>query len=367
MPFQSGKYPRQQLAWGRSQRGKSQRGKSQRGSSLVSSALAVVVTTVGVGAVPARAAPEPSADDVAGQLRDLSREAENLTEDFKKAQDDRAARRADLDRAEAEAGEAEQRVDAANAEQERFRGRVDRFTGATYKGARLSRLSALLSSRSPTDYLDRASTLDILAKDNNDAVRSLESATRQARSSAQQAHSARGRATAAEAEAARIEGELGGKKAAMDGRIAQVKQTYESLSSQQKKAWSGSGSDAGPIGGSGAAVEAVNAALGKQGSPYVWGAKGPSQFDCSGLVQYAYQQAGVSLPAATKSQVSIGKGVSESEMKPGDVLFFYGSASHNGIYVGNGKVVHAPTEGQDVKVENYEYIGNVHSVRRVAG
>ena len=349
------------------QEGKSPDGNSSRRRSLVGSALAVVVTTVGMGSVPARAAPEPTADDVAGQLRDLSREAENLTEDFKKAQDDRAARRADLDRADAETREAEQRVAAANAEQEKFRGRVDRFTEASYKGARLSRLSALLSSESPTDYLDRASTLDILAKDNGDAVRSLESATQQARSGAQQAQAARGRSAAAEADAARIEGELGGKKAAMDGRIAEVKEKYESLSAQQKQKWSGSGSDVGPIAGSGVAVQAVNAALGKQGSPYVWGAKGPSQFDCSGLVQYAYQQAGVSLPAATKSQVSIGKGVSESELKPGDVMFFYGSASHNGIYVGGGKVVHAPTEGQDVKVENYKYIGNVHSVRRVAG
>lgn len=102
--------------------------------------------------VPARAAPEPSADDVAGQLRDLSREAENLTEDFKKAQDDRSTRRADLDRADAEVKEAEQRVAAANAEQEKFRGRVDRFTEASYEGARLSRLSALLASESPTDY-----------------------------------------------------------------------------------------------------------------------------------------------------------------------------------------------------------------------
>jgi len=99
----------------------------------------------------------------------------------------------------------------------------------------------------------------------------------------------------------------------------------------------------------------------------VWGAKGPDEFDCSGLVQWSYQQAGKSLPSSTRSQVSAGTSVSEDELKPGDVIFYYSSASHNGIYIGGGKVVHAPTEGQDVKVENYQDIGEVHSIRRMAG
>ena len=121
-------------------------------------------------------------------------------------------------------------------------------------------------------------------------------------------------------------------------------------------------SNQGRLGG--AAITAVNVALSKRGSPYVWGAKGPSRFDCSGLVQYAYRQAGISLPSGTKAQKSAGRAVSESDLQPGDVLYFYSSGSHTGIYVGSGKIVHAPTEGQTVKVESYKSIGSVNTIRR---
>ena len=116
--------------------------------------------------------------------------------------------------------------------------------------------------------------------------------------------------------------------------------------------------------GAGAAATAVNAALRKQGSPYVWGAKGPDRFDCSGLVQWSYEQAGVSLPASTRSQVSVGRKVSESDLRPGDVIFYYGSASHDAIYIGGGKVVHAPTEGQTVTTEEMDYMGDINTIRR---
>lgn len=93
---------------------------------------------------------------------------------------------------------------------------------------------------------------------------------------------------------------------------------------------------------------ALDAALTKLGSPYVWGASGPNAFDCSGLVQWAYRQAGVSVPRTTYDQVKGGSAVGRGDLQPGDVVLFYG-AEHVGLYAGNGMVVHAPTEGQPVK------------------
>lgn len=97
------------------------------------------------------------------------------------------------------------------------------------------------------------------------------------------------------------------------------------------------------------AAKAVQAAESKIGSPYVYGASGPDSFDCSGLVQWAYKQAGISLPRTSYDQASAGVPVSQANLQPGDVVSFYGG-SHSGIYVGNGNVVHASTSGVPVKV-----------------
>ncbi|MBT1191540.1 C40 family peptidase [Rhodococcoides kroppenstedtii] len=98
-----------------------------------------------------------------------------------------------------------------------------------------------------------------------------------------------------------------------------------------------------------AGAQAAQAAESKVGAPYVWGAAGPNAFDCSGLVKWAYQQAGIELPRTSYDQVAAGTPVSQNALQPGDVISFYGG-SHSGIYVGNGNVVHASTESQPVKV-----------------
>ncbi|MEV6098886.1 C40 family peptidase [Nocardia sp. NPDC051981] len=100
---------------------------------------------------------------------------------------------------------------------------------------------------------------------------------------------------------------------------------------------------------SGPRQAAVNAALSRVGDPYVYGAAGPDAFDCSGLVQWSYAQAGVSLPRTSYEQLNTGSPVSYDDLEPGDVVSFYGG-SHSGIYVGDGNVVHASTSGQPVKV-----------------
>nr|WP_307850124.1 NlpC/P60 family protein [Saccharopolyspora sp. HNM0986] len=333
-------------------------------------AASAVAAAVSMTSAPAVADPKPpeSASEAAKQVRELSHQAEALTEDYKKAEDDHNAKKAELDRSTAEAGQAEQVANQARAEEERFRGQVDKMTAASYQGARLNKLSALLVSKSPNDFLDRASALDVLAKDNNDAIKQLSAAVHQAESAQQRAQDARGRAAQAEADAARIQGEIGKKKADMDAQIAKVKQQYSQLSSADQDSLTGGGQTdyVGP-GGSGKAAEAVTAALSKQGSSYVYGAKGPSTFDCSGLMQWAYKQAGISIGGSTKSQVSEGKSVSASELKPGDLIFYYSPVSHVSMYVGNGKAVHAPTEGDVVKVDDYQDIADVSSMRRIAG
>ncbi|MEU6561907.1 C40 family peptidase [Nocardia nova] len=94
---------------------------------------------------------------------------------------------------------------------------------------------------------------------------------------------------------------------------------------------------------------AADAALSKVGAPYSYGATGPNAFDCSGLVKWAYQQAGRDLPRTSYEQLDAGAPVAMDALQPGDVVSFYGG-SHSGLYVGDGNVVHASTYGQPVKV-----------------
>ncbi|MFE3636669.1 NlpC/P60 family protein [Streptomyces sp. NPDC059168] len=107
------------------------------------------------------------------------------------------------------------------------------------------------------------------------------------------------------------------------------------------------GSVAAPGSRAGAAVAY---AYQKLGSPYVWGATGPDAFDCSGLVQAAYRSAGVSLPRTTYAQINAGRRVPRSQLQPGDLVFFYSGISHVGIYIGNGRMIHAPNPSAPVRV-----------------
>lgn len=86
------------------------------------------------------------------------------------------------------------------------------------------------------------------------------------------------------------------------------------------------------------------------GKAYVYGAAGPDAFDCSGLTMAAWSQAGVSLPHNSQAQYSSGPQISESELQPGDLVFYYSPISHVGMYIGNGQVVNALNPGSGVQI-----------------
>ena len=118
---------------------------------------------------------------------------------------------------------------------------------------------------------------------------------------------------------------------------------------------------------SAAAQTAVDTALAQLGDPYVWAGAGPDSFDCSGLTQYAYKAAGISLPHSSKSQSTMGTHVAKADLKPGDLVFFYSPVSHVGMYIGNGQMVHAPTFGDVVKVASIDVMGSYSHAMRIAG
>jgi peptidoglycan DL-endopeptidase CwlO len=110
-------------------------------------------------------------------------------------------------------------------------------------------------------------------------------------------------------------------------------------------------------------AQALRAALTRVGDAYVWGAAGPSQFDCSGLVVWAFAQEGISLPHYTGDLWNSGVHVARNDLEPGDLVFFFADISHVGIYVGNGLMVDAPDFGVPVHVEPIYWSAYVGAVR----
>jgi peptidoglycan DL-endopeptidase CwlO len=215
----------------------------------------------------------------------------------------------------------------------------------------------LLETSSPQSLLNRASIMTQLEQENGAKVNLVAAAE----------------AAAVRAQAAATQQQSRAKSlaAAMASKVSQIRQKenfFNSQAFQQAAAIyqkTGSYPNIHPTGDS-VGVQALRWALTKVGDPYVWGAAGPSAFDCSGLVMWAYAQVGISLMHFTGDQWNEGQHVSRSELEPGDLVFFFPTISHVGLYIGNGLMVDAPTFGVPVHVEPVFWSAYVGAVRIVA-
>ena len=200
---------------------------------------------------------------------------------------------------------------------------------------------SLLESSNPQSMLNRASILGQLQKENGDKIH-LVTAAREA------AQRARLLAVQEEAKAAKL-------SKAMHGKVAKIQANENKLNSQTyAKALAiyqrtGKYPVIQPKGDS-IPVQALRQAMTKIGDAYVWGGAGPDVFDCSGLVVWAYAQLGISLPHFTGDLWNSGVHISRSQLRPGDLLFFFADIGHVGIYVGNGFMLDAPTFGIPVGI-----------------
>ncbi len=336
-------------------------------AAVIAGTMAVLMALI---PTPAAADPAPPEDAPAAvqRLAELNHQAEVLTERWHYARDQLNARRLDLERARADVTAAAASGERARAVQGQYRGQVDRLAQASFQGARLNRLSAVLISDSPEEFLDQMSALDMLAVDNKQALDRLSGAVLAAQQAERTANEAAARAGQAERDAARLEGDLTRSRDEMDRQIQVVQQRLGALNREERDAYTSGGSTEFPVNlvGSGAAIQATRAALSRQGSAYVWGSEGPRTFDCSGLVKWSFEQAGMSgLPHSSQAQARMGSKVSRSQLRPGDLIALYSPISHIGIYVGDGFYVNAPQPGDVVKVVRVPW-GQVTAMSRIA-
>lgn len=324
----------------------------------VSAAPAARVAPVGLVTPPmtSPASPSPSVAEVRREVTDLGRRLDAVTEQYNKAS-------VRLDRARKDQIAAEDASRRIEARLHQDAGRARAVAEAVYRAGPLSRMVSVVSSGSPREFLDRLSALDGLSTRRHRIIDALVVDRDRAAEAAAEAD----RVTA---EARRIAEDLAAKKDWITQRLPLQRALLDRVTAEQRRQAAdppdraSRGTARVPVVDaaqtSAAAKAAVAAAMSKLGSPYVWAAAGPDSFDCSGLMMWAWAQAGVSLPHYSGDQYNSGTHVSRSELRPGDLVFFYQGLSHVGMYVGNGKIIHAPQPGDVVKIsslDSFPYAG----------
>lgn len=326
---------------------------------VASSAVVAVAIAVLAGIPsPALADPDPTPDNASEALKAhqaLKRKAEKLNESHLRAQDDLQSNQQKMRKAKLALNAATKSEKRALADQADYRKIVDKFAGATYKGSRLNSVSAALAGDSVRDFLDRSAAIDVLAGQKAAALKKLTRAVEKAQEAQETAIASRKAAVKARDEAASNARDIDARGDALENKIQEAKDAYDELSGADQDALEDSyGEGVTPPSNIKApgpqAQTAVDSAMSKRGSPYVYGAAGPDTFDCSGLTSWSYQQAGISIPRSSSAQSQSGTPVSREQLAPGDLVFFYSPVSHVGMYIGNGQMVHAPQEGDVVKV-----------------
>ncbi len=318
-------------------------------------AAAIAAPTL-AAATPAK---EPTISSVEKQLGELAMESSQLVETYNQAKIAEAKRGQDARNAAQASARAEQHYTAQ-------RRQFVQLIQAQYQGSGLGATGALLDSNSDTNYIDRLDTLNLVSTQTAQVVQQVTSAKDRAVAADKQAHQA-----LADAKTQRVA--VGTKRVEVEAQIGKYKAVLNRLNAQQRARLATmhnavttpggvivddgktSTQNAGAItislsGADAKAQAAVRFALAQVGKPYVFGAAGPGSFDCSGLTMAAWRKGGVSLPHSAADQYNYGHHVSTGALEPGDLLFFYQPIGHVTIYIGDGLMVSAPTEGEPVQV-----------------
>lgn len=331
---------------------------------LVGTTAALTIT-----ALPGTASADPvratTPEQAAQQVADASHRLEAVTEQVNEA-------RTVLGLQQLAAAAARQDVDAKQQQLQALDGQIREVARSAYTGTddTLATLDLLVTSHSAEDFVSSLAMLDQVAGHTTGVIDDVSAA-------ADAAAQAQAQADAAQAAAQQTLDDLSAQEAQLESDIADYQRQYDQLTAaQQQQVQQAQVAQTGlavapaavahPVAASGAAQTAVDTALAQVGDPYVWGASGPDAFDCSGLTQYAYSAAGISLPHSSSMQAQMGTAVSRADLQPGDLLFFYSPISHVAMYIGNGQMVHAATTGQPVKVVGIDSVGPITAIRRIA-
>ncbi|WP_392672146.1 NlpC/P60 family protein [Streptomyces sp. LN785] len=349
---------------------------------LTTAALAGVTLLSTQSALAAPAAPRPSIEDVQKKVDDLYRQAGTATQQYNKAKEASATQRVKVDALLEDVAERADRLNEA-------RRTLGSYAAAQYRTGSIAPIATFFLADDPQSYFDQDQLMARMTARQQKAVTDF--GTQQAAASGKRAEAVKSLETLTESQdtlrtskqdvqrklgeartlLTKLTAEEKARLAALERKKeAEARRKAAELARQQAAAKAEAPTEAAGGAGTGSdssattkAEKVLAFARAQIGKPYVWGATGPSSYDCSGLTQAAWKAAGVDIPRTTWDQVEIGTRIATADLRPGDLVFFYDDISHVGIYKGDGMMIHAPKPGANVREESIYYMPIYGSVR----
>lgn len=318
------------------------------GRTAATLALAGAATATGLEG-SAHAEPGLTPAQVKAKVDKLYHEAEAATEKYNGAKEKADGARASLDKLRDEAARRTERLNVS-------RNALGSIAAAQYRAGGLDPAVQLALSSDPDGYVRGAALAERAGFQQARTVSRM-------RTQLRDIGRLRTKADGKLADLKSRQSELATHKSTVEKKLTDARQLLDRLTAAERARYAQSSGPADPradrsqsravaavAAPSARAAAAVAYARGALGKPYVWGATGPDGFDCSGLTQAAWRAAGVALPRTTYTQINVGQRVPRSRLAPGDLVFFYSGISHVGLYVGGGRMIHAPRPGAAVRL-----------------
>ncbi|MGP6172781.1 NlpC/P60 family protein [Corynebacterium sp. A21] len=320
---------------------------------MVAATIAALLALSCLEAVPTAKADELA--DLIATMEEVSREAAEKNEEVKQLELDIASGEEGLSTHQLAVERAFAEVADSRAAVLQLQESVNQVAGARYRISLIDPITLVFSSESPQKAIDRTAYLDTLTRKHTAVVDDLGAANEAAAENHQAASRASAEAEFQLGQLAQQRVRLSSEQSELQERIQEIQAQVDTLDRAAREQWENKnnpieGVNLSDLVGSPEAVAAVQAAMSKLGAPYGWGATGPDTFDCSGLIYWAYQQQGKSVPRTSQAQMAGGTAVTRGELQPGDVVGYFPGATHVGLYIGQGMIVHASDYGIPVQV-----------------
>ncbi|WP_328325706.1 MULTISPECIES: C40 family peptidase [unclassified Streptomyces] len=314
---------------------------------------ATAAAAVALTAQAAHAEPKPTKSEVKAKVDKLNEDVDAASQKYDGAKEQEG-------KLKKQARDLQDSVARGQGELNKLRDQLGSIASAQYRSGGIDPSVQLFLSSDPDNFLDKATAQDQLSAEQTDALKKIQD---KQRTLAQQRAEAQDKLK----DLSSTRKKLAEDKQKIQSKLAQAQKLLQSLTAAEQASITADNSRANrdssradlgndvPASARGGA--ALNAAKTQIGKPYQYSATGMASWDCSGLTQWAYSQAGVSLPRTSQTQANAGQRIySASALKPGDLVLFYGDLHHIGLYAGNGMVLHAPHTGANVR---YEAMGNM--------